>query len=144
MGRKFCHSTKCLILYHFVLCTWCCFTNHFRRLYIYIYIIYNIQIFLYLDVLSGEIEKNLYKICILYNIQILYRFFSISPDKTSRYCDLTKTLTFEWKFLFDTTYIFELFIPFQVKLYSNMLKCVNFIEILSYASSFLILWQQSI
>ena len=37
MGRKFCHSTKCLILYHFVLCTWCCFTNHFRRLYIYIY-----------------------------------------------------------------------------------------------------------
>ena len=38
VGRKFCHSTKCLILYHFVLCTWCCFTNHFRRLYIYIYI----------------------------------------------------------------------------------------------------------
>ena len=35
----FCHSTKCLILYHFVLCTWCCFTNHFRRLYIYIYIL---------------------------------------------------------------------------------------------------------
>jgi len=25
-------STKCWILYHFVLCTWCCFTNHFRRL----------------------------------------------------------------------------------------------------------------
>ena len=53
----------------------------------------------YLDVLSGEIEKNLYKICIylyIYNIQILYSFFSIkiyihwffsiSPDKTSRYC----------------------------------------------------------
>ena len=49
----------------------------------------------YLDVLSGEIEKNLYKICILYNIQILYRFFSniqilyrffsISSNKTSRY-----------------------------------------------------------
>ena len=38
MGRKFCHSTKCLILFHFVLCTWCCFTNHFRRLYIYIWI----------------------------------------------------------------------------------------------------------
>jgi hypothetical protein len=34
MKRQFCHSTKCLILYHFVLCTWCCFTNHFRRLYI--------------------------------------------------------------------------------------------------------------
>jgi len=32
--RKFCHSTRCLILYHFVLCTWCCFTNHFRHLYI--------------------------------------------------------------------------------------------------------------
>ena len=31
--RKFCYSTKCLILYHFVMCTWCCFTNHFRRLY---------------------------------------------------------------------------------------------------------------
>ena len=30
---------KLLILYHFVLCTWCCFTNHFRRLYIYIYIL---------------------------------------------------------------------------------------------------------
>jgi len=30
---KICHSTKCLILYHFVLCTWYCFTNHFRRLY---------------------------------------------------------------------------------------------------------------
>ena len=30
--RKFCHSAKRLILYHFVLCTWCCFTNHFRRL----------------------------------------------------------------------------------------------------------------
>jgi hypothetical protein len=38
VGRKFCHSTKCLILYHIVLCTWCCFTNYFRRLYIYIYI----------------------------------------------------------------------------------------------------------
>jgi hypothetical protein len=37
VGRTFCHSTKCLILYHFVLCTWCCFTNHFRRLYIYIF-----------------------------------------------------------------------------------------------------------
>jgi hypothetical protein len=36
--KTICHSTKCLILYHFVLCTWCCFTNHFRRLYIYIYI----------------------------------------------------------------------------------------------------------
>ena len=33
---KFCHSTKCLILYHFALCTWCCITNHFRRIYIYI------------------------------------------------------------------------------------------------------------
>ena len=28
--------SKCLIIYHFVLCAWCCFTNHFRRLYIYI------------------------------------------------------------------------------------------------------------
>jgi hypothetical protein len=55
----------------------------------------------YLDVLSGEIEKNLYRICIIiiyikfwffyiYNIQILYRFFSISPDKTSRYCGQNK------------------------------------------------------
>jgi hypothetical protein len=43
-------------------------------------------------------------------------------------------LTFEWKFLFDTTYTFELIIPFQVNWhYSNMLKCVNFIEIRSYA-----------
>jgi hypothetical protein len=25
--RRLCHSTQCLILYHFVLCTWCCFTN---------------------------------------------------------------------------------------------------------------------
>ena len=58
--------------------------------------------------------------------------------------NLSKTLTFEWKFLFDTTYTFELIIPFQVKLYSNMLKCVNFFEIRSYASSFLVLWQQSI
>ena len=33
--RTFCHSTKCLILYHFVLCTFC-LTNHLRRLYIYI------------------------------------------------------------------------------------------------------------
>ena len=41
----------------------------------------------YLNVLSGEIEKNLYSIYMkTYNIQILYRFFSISPDKTSRYC----------------------------------------------------------
>ena len=38
VGRTFCHSTKCLILYHFVLCTWCCFANHFKRLYIYTYI----------------------------------------------------------------------------------------------------------
>ena len=44
MGRKFCHSTKCLIFYHFVLCTWCCFTNHFRRLYIYIYIYIRLKI----------------------------------------------------------------------------------------------------
>jgi hypothetical protein len=27
---------------------------------------------------------------------------------------LSKTLTFEWKFLFNTTYIFEKIIPFQV------------------------------
>ena len=49
----------------------------------------------YLDVLSSEIEKNLYKFCLLYIykdtfiyiIQILYRFFSIiSLEKTSRYC----------------------------------------------------------
>jgi hypothetical protein len=33
-GRKgfFLSYIMCLILYHFVLCTWCCFTNHFRRL----------------------------------------------------------------------------------------------------------------
>ena len=31
------HSTKCLILYHVVLCHWCCFTNHFRRLYKNVY-----------------------------------------------------------------------------------------------------------
>jgi hypothetical protein len=62
--------------------------------------------------------------------------------------NLPKTLTFEWKFLFGTRYTFELIIPFQVKLYSNMLKCVNFIEIRSYAylyaPSFLVLRQQSI
>ena len=51
-GRTFCHSTKCLILYHFVLCTWCCFINHFRRLYIYIniqytYIVGKYKIYLY-------------------------------------------------------------------------------------------------
>jgi hypothetical protein len=62
-----------------------------------------------------------YILCCQSTRKDLYRFFSISPDKTSRYCDLPKTLIFEWKFLFDTTYIFELFIPFQVKLYSNML-----------------------
>jgi hypothetical protein len=33
VGRKFCHSTKCLILYHFVLCTWCCFNNHFAAVF---------------------------------------------------------------------------------------------------------------
>ena len=50
MGRKFCHSTKCLILYHFVLCTWCCFTNHFRRLYIYDLLKFtNIHLPVYLD-----------------------------------------------------------------------------------------------
>ena len=44
----------------------------------------------YLDVLSSEIiEKNLYKICILYIKDTLYRFFSIiSLDKTSRYSDV--------------------------------------------------------
>jgi hypothetical protein len=36
--QKICHSTKCLILYHFIFCTWCCFTNHFRRLYTHMYI----------------------------------------------------------------------------------------------------------
>jgi hypothetical protein len=49
----------------------------------------------YLDVLSSEIEKSLYKICLLYIykdtfiyiIQILYRYFSIiSLEKTSKYC----------------------------------------------------------
>jgi hypothetical protein len=84
----------------------------------------------YLDVLSDEIQKNLYKICILYiciksvyylykdmyniqilyrffcispdktsslyiyNIQILYRFFWISPDKTSRYCGMANLFTY--------------------------------------------------
>ena len=37
--RKCCHSTKSLILYHFALCTWCYCTTHFRRLYIYIWIL---------------------------------------------------------------------------------------------------------
>jgi len=47
----------------------------------------------YFDVLSGEIEKNLYKICLLLYIQILYRFFSIiSLDKTSRYCGLGRQM----------------------------------------------------
>jgi hypothetical protein len=59
--------------------------------------------------------------------------------------NLPKTLTFEWKFLFNTTYTFELIIRFKLfKLYSNMLKCVNLIEIWFYAylyvSSFLVLW----
>ena len=53
----------------------------------------------YLDVLSSEIEKSLYKICLLYIykdtfiyiIQILYRFFSIiSLEKTSKYCAYTE------------------------------------------------------
>ena len=78
--------------------------------------------------------------------------FKNIPNNVDLYNDvrklynLPKSLTFEWKFLFNTTYTFELIIPFQVKFYSNMLKCVNFIEIRSYAylyaSSFLVynLW----
>jgi len=31
-NHLFSHSTKCGILYHYALCTWCCFTNHLRRL----------------------------------------------------------------------------------------------------------------
>ena len=44
MRRRLCHSTKYLILFHCGLCTRCCFTNHFRRLYIYIYINFKFQI----------------------------------------------------------------------------------------------------
>ena len=91
----------------------------------------------------------------LFNLQIfLFRFWFQKYTKQCRSVQgrsklfAKSTLTFEWKFLFDTMYTFELIIPFQVKLDSNMLKCVNFIEIRSYAylyaSSFLVLWQQSI
>ena len=55
---------NCLILYHFVLCTWCCFTNHFRRLiYIYIYI------YIYLFELN-VLQKNI-------NLQIFYTVYFI-------------------------------------------------------------------
>ena len=51
--------------------------------------------------------------------------------------NLPKTLTFEWKFLFNTSYTFELitcvFRFKSFKLYSNILKCVNLIEIRLYA-----------
>jgi hypothetical protein len=77
-----------------------------------------------------------------------YTNVDLYKDVRSYLQNLPKTLTFEWQFLYDTTDTFELIIPFQVKLYSNMLKCVHFTEIWSYAylyaSSFLVLWQQSI
>jgi hypothetical protein len=46
--------------------------------------------------------KSVYYICLYrYNIQILYRFFSISPDKTSRYCGWIWLLFFDaWFQLF--------------------------------------------
>ena len=58
------------------------------------------------------------------------------------------TLTFEWKFLFNTSYTFELITSvfrFKLfKLYSSILKCVNLIEIrfyaYRYASSLYVLW----
>jgi hypothetical protein len=46
--RKFCHSTKCLILYHFVLCTWCCFTKHLD-VCVYNYNVH-VYIYIYMDV----------------------------------------------------------------------------------------------
>ena len=42
--RKFCHSTKWLNLYHFVLCTWC-FTNHFRCLKFILLISYIVSLY---------------------------------------------------------------------------------------------------
>ena len=40
--------------------------------------------------LFHQIKRQDTVMCLyIYNIQILYRFFSISPDKTSRYCDST-------------------------------------------------------
>jgi hypothetical protein len=41
--RRICfHSTKCLILYHFVLCIWCYCTNHCRRLWFILLVYYRL------------------------------------------------------------------------------------------------------
>ena len=57
-------------------------------------------------------------------------------------------MTFEWKFRFNTTYTFEPIIPFQLNFiinYSNILKCINLIEIqflhaYFYIPPFLVFW----
>ena len=49
----------------------------------------------------------------LFNFQI-FLFRVLYNDVRKCLLNLPKTLTFEWKFLFKTTYTFELIIPFQV------------------------------
>ena len=49
----------------------------------------------------------------LFNLQI-FLFRVLYYDVRKGLQNLPKTLTFEWKFLFKTTYTFELIIPFQV------------------------------
>jgi hypothetical protein len=48
-----------------------------------------------------------------FNLQI-FSFRVLYIDVRKCLYNLPKTLTFEWKFLFKTTYTFELIIPFQV------------------------------
>ena len=78
----------------------------------------------------------------LFHLQI-FLFPGLYNDVRKCLKNLSKTLTFEWKFIFKTTYTFELIIPFQVYLnffFFNILKRVNLIEIRVYAPSILVLW----
>jgi hypothetical protein len=83
-------------------------------------------------------ENNFLRELPLFKLQIILFRIKNKPN----------TLTFEWKFLFNTSYTFELITSvfhFKLfKLYSSILKCVNLIEIrfyaYRYASSLYVLW----
>jgi hypothetical protein len=65
--------------------------------------------------MAGKIFEQLANIFVSSLVSKIYQTMPICTMTLEIVCKIyTKTLIFEWRFLFNTTYTFELIIPFQV------------------------------
>ena len=83
--RKFCHSTKCLILYHFVLCTWSQVgVILLTILDVYIYTDISLQVLLYVN-----------KVGPYFNPHETYHYYQLPVCRPKKVCiTIVMTLTF--------------------------------------------------